>query len=145
MAAQLPPDYTILTATPSIETYCHLRIISGLSPKTPESAAIGLPNSMFSVQIQHVPSSTIVGMGRVVGDGAMHVQIVDIAVDPSHQKKGLGKAVMKELMKWLEENMRDDAYVSLGADGDAKYLYQKFGFKETAPATVMMGWMRGSQ
>jgi GNAT superfamily N-acetyltransferase len=144
MSIQLPADYAFLIATPSIETYLHLRIVAGLSPKTAESATIGLPNSMYSVQIQHQPSSSTIAMGRVVGDGALFLQIVDIAVDPAHQKKGLGKAIVGTLMAWVQEHIGRDAFVSLSADGEAKNLYKQFGFVETAPASIGMHWSRAS-
>ncbi len=37
-------------------------------------------------------------MGRIVGDGAINFDIVDVAVDPAHQGKGLGRLVMEKLV-----------------------------------------------
>lgn len=79
-----------------------------------------------------------VGMGRVIGDGGCFFQVVDIAVLPAHQGKGLGKLIMGEIKKWLDENVPKTGYVSLGADGKANGLYRQFGFVETAPASVAM-------
>jgi len=81
----------------------------------------------------------MIGLGRVIGDGGAFVTIVDIVVVPSHQKKGLGKCIMDDLMKWIKNNVPKDAFVSLFADGDAAFLYQKYGFKTTAPWSVGMG------
>ncbi|MBL1410020.1 GNAT family N-acetyltransferase [Sphingobacterium sp. C459-1T] len=36
----------------------------------------------------------VVGMGRLVGDGGCHCQIVDVCVLPEHEKKDLGKLIM---------------------------------------------------
>ena len=33
-------------------------------------------------------------MGRVIGDGGLFFQVVDIAVEPAHQGRGLGKAIV---------------------------------------------------
>lgn len=44
-------------------------------------------------------------MGRAVGDGLFY-QIVDIAVDPAHQRRGLGKAIMAGLMDQLKRIAR---------------------------------------
>ena len=38
-------------------------------------------------------------------------------------------------------NVPVSAYVSLVADGDAKYLYEKFGFVESAPVAVNMEYV----
>ena len=131
--SSLPPDYNLLTTTPTVETYVHIRAVCGLSPRSRAAAIAGLPNSLRAVQIQHVPTDTIVGMGRIIGDNGLFYQIVDIGVDPAHQRKGLAKAMMKELMRWLDETGKHDGYVSLIADEGAPRLYRQFGFKETLP------------
>ncbi|MDR7272873.1 GNAT superfamily N-acetyltransferase [Pelomonas saccharophila] len=132
--------YTTLHATPSVDTYRHLRVASGLSPKSAEAAARGLPNSLFAVQILHAGEP--IGMGRVIGDGGSAFQVVDIAVLPEHQGQGLGKLIMGEIAAWLRSNVPESGYVSLLADVPADALYVQFGFVHTAPATVGMAWKR---
>jgi GNAT superfamily N-acetyltransferase len=132
--------YTTLHATPSADTYCHLRVASGLSPKSAEATARGLPNTLFGVQVLHAGEP--VGMGRVVGDGGTAFQVVDIAVLPEHQGKGLGKLIMAEIATWLRDHVPQGGYVSLLADVPADALYAQFGFVPTAPRTVGMAWKR---
>ena len=48
MSAAAP--YTTRLAIPAVATYQQLRIAAGLSAKTAEAAAKGLPNSLFAVQ-----------------------------------------------------------------------------------------------
>jgi ribosomal protein S18 acetylase RimI-like enzyme len=43
----------------------------------------------FGVVIQH--ASQTIGMGRIVGDGALFLHIVDIAIDPDHEDRGWEK------------------------------------------------------
>lgn len=119
-----------------MKTYLRLRSESGLSSKTPEAARIGLPNTWHAVTVLHEEEP--VGMGRVIGDGGCALQIVDICVLPEHQGRGLGRRIMGELVQELEHRAPEGAYVSLIADGDARFLYEKFGFKPTAPASVGM-------
>ena len=57
---------------------------------------------------------------------------------PDHQGRGLGKRVMAALVDELQRSAPPSAYVSLIADGDARYLYAQHGFVETAPASVAM-------
>ncbi len=61
---------------------------------------------------------------------------------PAHQGKGLGKLVMREIMKYVESSVPDTAYISLIADGKAKALYAQFGFVLTAPRSVGMALKR---
>ncbi|MFE7755951.1 GNAT family N-acetyltransferase [Streptomyces sp. NPDC057429] len=128
--------YEIRAETPAVKTYLRLRSESGLSSKTPEAARIGLPNTWHAVTVLHEEEP--VGMGRVIGDGGCALQIVDICVLPEHQGRGLGRRIMGELVQELEHRAPEGAYVSLIADGDARFLYEKFGFKPTAPASVGM-------
>ena len=129
-------DYTIYHATPSVENYISLRASAGLTPKTVQAATVGLANTLFAVQIvQSSPPNAIVGMGRMIGDGGCFFQIVDIAVLPTHQGKGLGKTLMKELKDWMNKNVPESGTVLLFADGRANELYRQFGFVETAGLT----------
>ncbi|HEY9106455.1 MAG TPA: GNAT family N-acetyltransferase [Roseateles sp.] len=132
--------YTTLHATPSAETYRRLRVASGLSPKSAEAAARGLPNTLFAVQLLH--EGEPIGMGRVIGDGGTAFQVVDIAVLPAHQGQGLGKRLMAEIAAWLDANVPETGYISLLADVPADALYGQFGFVHTAPRTVGMAWQR---
>jgi len=128
--------YSVLHAIPSIETYQSLRVGAGLSPKSAPAASQGLPNSLFAVQVLH--EGVPIGMGRVIGDGGTAFQIVDIAVLPSHQGKGLGKLIMREISDYLARTVPETGYVSLIAEGPAKDLYAQFGFVPTAPASISM-------
>lgn len=132
----IPAGYDFAEGTPVIEDYRRLRAVSGLSPKSLEAARIALPNTLHAVVVRH--EGRAIGMGRVVGDGGCHMQIVDMAVEPEHQGKGLGKAIFAALVDWLNRTVPDTAYVSLIADGDAKHLYAKFGFEEVMPASIGM-------
>ena len=132
--------YTCVHSVPSIETYRALRTGSGLSAKTIEAAERGLPRTLFSVQVLH--GVTAVGMGRVIGDGGCFYQVVDIAVLKQHQGKGIGKMIMREISRYIEENVPESGYVSLIADGHAHNLYAQFGFVQTAPESVGMALKR---
>lgn len=132
----MPEDYEIAARIPDVEIFMRLRAIAGLSPKSVSGAAKGLPNSLYGVLVFH--DGEPVGMGRIIGDGGTAFQITDIAVDPAHQGKGLGKAIMANLTAWLESEAPDNAYVSLIADGDARHLYARFGFTPVAPASIGM-------
>ena len=134
-------DYNIIHATPSVGDYIYLRASTGLSPKTLQAATVGLTNTLFAVQIiQSSCPNDIVGMGRMIGDGGFST-IVDLAVLPAHQGKGLGKMVMKELKDWMDKNVPESGTVVLLADGRANELYRQFGFVETeglTPSSVGM-------
>ena len=123
---------------PSCEEYRRLRDLCALSPKTAEAAALGLPNSLFSITIRL--DGDLVAMGRVVGDGGCNFEVVDVAVHPDHQRKGLGTEVMQAIKAWLDANAPESAYVSLIADHHSPKLYSKFGFEPTTPKSIGMAY-----
>lgn len=126
--------YNVVDKIPTPEEYCQLRIDAGLSPKSLDAAATGLPNSLYAVCVFDGPS--LIAMGRVVGDGACFFQIVDIAVNPSYQGFGLGKLVMDKVETYLKSVAQSGSYVSLIADKPA--FYEKLNYLHTAPEAYGM-------
>ncbi|MER6443071.1 GNAT family N-acetyltransferase [Streptomyces sp. NPDC001185] len=122
--------YDICEGVPSVEVFRRLRTDAGLSDKTSEAVALALPNTWYGVVLRH--EGEPIGMGRIIGDGGTALQIVDICVHPAHQGRGLGKRIMAALTGELERRAPATAYVSLIADGPARFLYEKFGFADTA-------------
>ncbi|MGI4733260.1 MAG: GNAT family N-acetyltransferase [Janthinobacterium lividum] len=131
----LDEAYRLTAAVPTVEEYRRLRRVSGLTPRSAEAAAAGLPNTIAAVVVRN--GDDAVGMGRAIGDGLFY-QIVDIAVAPEHQGRGLGKAIVAALMDRLRAIAPAEAYVSLIADGEAHRLYAQYGFAPTAPASIGM-------
>jgi len=127
---------------PGVEDYRRLRVEAGLSAKTAEAATRGLANTLYGVSL--LRDGAIVGMGRIIGDNGTVFTVVDIAIVPALQGRGLGRRVLVALDAWLQANVPESAYVTLVADGDAKYLYAKFGFAESAPFAVNMEYIMGA-
>jgi GNAT superfamily N-acetyltransferase len=135
----MDPAYTLHADVPAIDDYLRLRRIAGLTPRSETAAEAGLPHTVAAMVVRH--DGQAVGMGRAIGDGLFYL-IVDIAVDPAHQGRGLGKAIVGGLMDALRALAPAEAYVSLIADGKANELYAQFGFEPTAPASIGMAqWL----
>ncbi len=133
-----PERYTVSDQPPSVEDYLRLRRNCGLSPFSAEAARRGLSGTLFGVSVS--AGDDVIGMGRIIGDGGCFLQIVDIAVEPAHQGRGLGKRIMRALMETVRRKLPATAYVSLLADVPADKLYTQFGFEYTAPRTVGMAY-----
>lgn len=129
-------NYKIIEQQIPVETYRSLRVDCGLSAKSVEASEIGLKNSVHSVMIEH--ENSVIGMGRIIGDGGCFCQIVDICIHPQFQGRGLGKLIMKNLTDFIQNHLPESCYISLLADGDASFLYEKFGFKDTLPQSKGM-------
>lgn len=119
-----------------VQTYRNLRARTGLSPKSAEAARKGLANTLCSVLVSD--ENRHIGMGRIVGDGGCSCQVVDICVLPEYQGQGIGKSIMEKIKKYIDEELPETCYISLIADGDAAFLYEKFGFRDTLPVSKGM-------
>ena len=131
-------DLTLVEHFPGIDEYRRLRSAAGLSARSAEAATRGLANTLFGVSL--VDADRTVGMGRIIGDGGCFFVVVDIAVQPEYQGRGLGKRIMAALDAWLRANAPVSANVSLFADGKARQLYAKYGFVETGPVSAGMDY-----
>ncbi|SEO35457.1 Acetyltransferase (GNAT) domain-containing protein [Halogranum amylolyticum] len=127
-------SYALRESLPTPKEFVALREAAGMTSRTLKAAERGLPNSCYGVTVVH--DGDVVGMGRIVGDGATVLQLTDIAVHPDHQGRGLGTEITQALVDWLHENAPPSAYVNLVADVDG--FYEQFGFEPTAPASKGM-------
>lgn len=107
---------------PEPDEYCALRVLTGLSAMDPQAAVEALPRSLYAVTVRS--DARLIGMGRVVGDG-LHIQVVDIAVDPDFQGQGISRTIMENIMSYVA-TLPTSTLVNLFADVD--WLYGKFGF-----------------
>ena len=77
-------------------------------------------------------------MGRVIGDGGWYFHVLDMAVLPAHQRRGLGAAVLEFLLDEIRDRAPAEPWVTLLADEPGRPLYARFGFVEPAPGSVGM-------
>ncbi len=127
-----------MNGAPSAEDYVHLRSAAGLTPRRLDQAGPALAGSWKAVHILHSSSGKTVAMGRVIGDGGWCFHVVDMAVLPEHQRRGLGDRVLTALMDGIRMDAPSGAWVNLLADPPGRRLYERHGFRETAPHSVGM-------
>nr|WP_299382612.1 GNAT family N-acetyltransferase [Allomuricauda sp.] len=116
------------------EDYQELRATTNWEQISNEQAGLALRNDLFSICVEL--DNRPVGMGRVVGDGALYFYVQDVVVHPDFQGKGIGRAVMGEIENYLQFKVRDYAFIGLMAADKVASFYQQFGYKarpDTAP------------
>lgn len=72
-----------------------------------------------------------VGMGRLVGDGAIFFHIVDLVVRPDRQGRGVGRGLLLGLLGWARHAIAPGCRgcVSLIAAEGKEGFYQRQGFE----------------
>ena len=120
--------------SPTITEYTRLRGLVGWWETDENATDMALKNSLFSVvAVEH---DTVIGFGRIIGDGGLYFYIQDLIIHPEFQTKGVGKSLMKELMGYIMANAKSGAFVGLMAAKGLEKYYDRFGFKardEDAP------------
>ena len=139
----MPPGYRLVMAPPVVADYLRLRSESGLSPKTQEQAQAALPGGWAACHVVAEDSGDVVGMGRVLGDGGWYFHVVDMAVLPSHQRRGLGDMILTALLERIRHEAPPGASVNLLADPPGRRLYARHGFSDTAPGSIGMALTLG--
>ena len=134
----MTPGYRLVMAAPPVPDYLRLRREAGLSPKNHAQAASALPGSWAACHVTVDSSREVVGMGRLLGDGGWYFHVVDMAVHPEHQRRGLGDAILSALLDRVRTSVPPGAYVNLLADPPGRQLYARHGFVDTAPGSVGM-------
>ena len=134
--APLPAGYRLSSEPPTSAEYVRLRQVSGLSTRTPEQAAGALVNSWAWTTIR-TADGALAAMGRTLGDGTWYFHLADIATDPAHRRRGLGRAVMADLIARIERAAPPHPYITLLADPPGQRLYRSLGFVDSAPSLGM--------
>lgn len=135
--------YLLKHDAPDIDDYLRLRADTGLTPKTAEQAEPIFENSWLWVRAIEKDSGQTVGMGRAIGDSGWCFLIADMATDPAHQRLGIGRAILEELLSAIHSAAPDNPYIVLLADAPGLPLYQSMGFVETAPHSIGMRYAPG--
>ena len=89
-------------------------------------AKTSLNNSLFHVIIRN--QSQLIGMARVVGDGAMYFYIQDVIVDPSYQNSGVGSALMQEIESYLSVAANKGSTIGLLATKGKEGFYARYNY-----------------
>ena len=122
----LAEKFCLKLDSPSVEDFLILRSKVGWGDLEANLAEKSLNNSLFHVIIRH--DEQLVGMGRVVGDGAMYFYIQDVVVDPSYQKQGIGAALMAKIEDYLSNATNQGSTIGLLAAQGKEDFYSRYGY-----------------
>jgi GNAT superfamily N-acetyltransferase len=129
--------YRLVARLPRPDEYRALCRAVGWERIMPVDAGVaGLPASLVGAVVEH--DGAAVAMARVVGDGALYFYLQDVVVHPEHQRRGLGAALMTELMGWIRARAADGAFVGLFAAPGSEPLYRRHGFGPPSGLTGMV-------
>jgi predicted N-acetyltransferase YhbS len=120
-------EHLIEYRVPTVEEFQAVVAAVGFRAHSVEAIRIGLSNTWCSVCA--VADGAVVGLGRVVGDGALHFYITNVMVVPTHQRRGIGSSIVRALLSKVQmlpyPNVLVEALPLPGLD----QFYGRLGFK----------------
>lgn len=109
--------------------FCNLQESVGFGIPNYQQIEKAINNSIYSISA--IVDGEIVGMGRLIGDGARIFYIQDVFIKPEYQRKGIGKLIVEKLLEYIKSHgvINSNIMVGLMAAKDKEEFYQKLGFR----------------
>ena len=111
---------------PSTEEFIWLRQIVGWGTPDAQATEKSVHNALFSVCLEM--DGSIIGLGRVVGDGGLYFYIQDLIVIPDYRENGYSLLIMNELMEYIKSTAKSGSFVGLFAAKGIEDFYERFDF-----------------
>lgn len=130
-------QFTLAFEAPSVADFLQLRAAVGWTKINAKLVKQSLINSLFHVSAYH--NQQLVGMGRIVGDGALHFYIQDVMVTPTHQRLGVGTTLMEHIETYIDKNAEQGATIGLMAAQGKENFYRRYGYLQRPTAVLGYG------
>ncbi|MDE5596845.1 MAG: GNAT family N-acetyltransferase [Lachnospiraceae bacterium] len=121
-------QYELVDNVLSAEDFIRLKVATGFIDRPLQQVEKALKNGLFNVSA--VCDGKVIGMGRLVGDGAMYWYLQEIIVLPEYQGKGIGKSIVNRLIEHIKSEAVQGTKIEIGltAVKGKEPFYEKFGF-----------------
>jgi GNAT superfamily N-acetyltransferase len=117
----------IVQRLPTVAEFSAITAAVGFKPHAEEAIAIGLANSWCAVCA--LSDGVVVGVGRIVGDGALHFYLTGIMIVPEFQRQGIGTRIVEVLLDRVKEIPYANTLVEALPLPGLESFYARFGFK----------------
>ncbi len=93
-----------------------------------EQTRLAMEHTLFRISV--FDGDKIVAMALMIGDMGLDYYIKDVIVRPEYQGRGIGRMLITELLKFINDNgvSGTEIFVELCAMPDKIPFYEKFGF-----------------
>lgn len=130
---------TVVQRKPTVEEFESVVASVGFRAHDKAAVEIALRNTIFSVCAME--EQYLVGLGRLVGDGAISFLFTNIMVRPSHQRRGIGSLIEEALCSCVEALPYKNIVVEVVPLPGSASFYERFSFKASRSAPPgMVRW-----
>ena len=129
MAVKIADQVVLQNNVLQPQDFVRLRELTGFADIPIEHAKRALDGGLINVSAIH--GDRLIGMGRMVGDGAMYWYLQEIIVLPEFQKQGVGAKIVNHLVDYAVSHSTTGKFTTIGgvsAKGKEDF-YRKLGFE----------------
>ena len=111
------------------KTFADMRELAGWGKTSIPKAETAIKNTPFSIVA--FDNDTVVGIGRIIGDGALIWYIQDVVVLSEYRGNGIGTAIIKHLIEYAKANSLPNERFTIGlmsTNGNEEF-YTRLGFR----------------
>jgi len=129
--------FRVLDYPPTVRDFLRLRREVGWDEIEEAVAKSSLESSLYHVTVYE--GSALIGMGRIVGDGAMYFYLQDVMVSPAYQGKGVGGLLMERIEEHLKGCAVKGSTIGLLAAAGKESFYARYGYLERTGSYLGLG------
>ena len=125
---QLPDSVRLAARKPSVEE--NARLMTSVGWEAPDEAPLELASRsiVYALVAEDIQTGEAVGCAFLLGDNESFYYVKNVIVHRAWQGRRIGTMMMKELVRWLEANVRGSATVGLFTGDHLASFYKQFGF-----------------
>ena len=127
----------IENSEPQIDEFIKLRADVGWGETPNDLAKAAIKNSLFHVVARK--DKKLIGMARVVGDGAMFFYIQDLIVSPDFQNNGIGNLLMQSIESYLSQVALSGSTIGLFSAKGKESFYLRYGYSARTGSPLGLG------
>ena len=117
-------------------------VVASVGFRSHDHAAVDVALANTPYCVCAVDGKEVIGLGRIIGDGAISFLLTNVMVRPSHQRRGIGSRIVRVLCEAVEALPYHNIVVEAVPLPGLQSFYERLGFRASRTATPgMVRWV----
>jgi len=117
-------------------------VVASVGFRSHDHAAVDVALANTPYCVCAVDGNEVIGLGRIIGDGAISFLLTNVMVRPSHQRRGIGSRIVRVLCEAVEALPYHNIVVEAVPLPGLQSFYERLGFRASRTATPgMVRWV----
>jgi predicted GNAT family N-acyltransferase len=120
------PEVMVSELVPTAAEYIGLRARMGWGRIDEEIAVRTIQAAAYTACLRH--DGRLIGLARVMGDGALYFFLADLIIDSEFRGAGHGDRLMRVVTDYFDRTAKPGATIALIPLNGGEMFYERFGF-----------------